>query len=68
MSTEDRAIKWLVIVKEDLSVAEDLFKTGHWLYVAFMCHQVIERLSGKHQNNEHRGSLPRIQGQCIIFS
>ena len=34
MSKEDRAAKWLVIVKEDLSVAEDLFKTGHWLYVA----------------------------------
>jgi len=43
MSSEDRAAKWLVIVKEDLSVAEDLFKTGHWLYVAFMCHQVIEK-------------------------
>lgn len=30
-------------MNEDLNVAEDLFKTGHWLYVAFMCHQVIEK-------------------------
>ena len=43
MANKDRAEKWLGIVAEDLSVAEDLFKTGHWLYVGFMCHQVIEK-------------------------
>ena len=26
-----------------MSVAEDLFKTKHWLYTAFMCHQVLEK-------------------------
>ena len=35
--------RWIEIVNEDLSVAEDLYKTKHWLYVAFMCHQVIEK-------------------------
>ncbi len=24
--------------------AEDLYKTKHWLYVAFMCHQVVEKV------------------------
>lgn len=43
MSNKERAYKWLDIVAEDLSVAEDLFKTGHWLYVGFMCHQVVEK-------------------------
>ena len=43
MTNEERANRWLDIVAEDLSVAEDLFKTGHWLYVGFMCHQVIEK-------------------------
>ena len=43
MANKDRADKWLDIVAEDLSVAEDLYKTGHWLYVGFMCHQVIEK-------------------------
>jgi HEPN domain-containing protein len=38
-----RAEKWLALVTEDLSVAEDLFKTGHWLYTGFMCHQVVEK-------------------------
>lgn len=43
MANKERADKWLDIVAEDLSVAEDLFKTGHWLYVGFMCHQVVEK-------------------------
>lgn len=43
MAREERIQKWLDIVDEDLSVAEDLYKTKHWLYVAFMCHQAIEK-------------------------
>ena len=43
MSNKERAEKWLCLVTEDLSVAEDLFKTGHWLYTGFMCHQVVEK-------------------------
>lgn len=43
MANKDRANRWLELVAEDMSVAEDLYKTGHWLYVGFMCHQVIEK-------------------------
>lgn len=43
MLNKDRADKWLAIVDEDMSVAELLFNNGHWLYVGFMCHQVIEK-------------------------
>ena len=43
MTNEERANKWLDIVTEDLSVAELLFNNGHWLYTAFMCHQVVEK-------------------------
>ena len=34
---------WLDHVHEDISAAEDLHKTGHQLYVAFLCHQAIEK-------------------------
>ena len=44
MAKEDVIRRWIEIVNEDLSVAEDLYKTKHWLYVAFMCHQVIEKV------------------------
>ena len=43
VSDIERANKWLDIVAEDLVVAEDLYKLGHWLYTGFMCHQVIEK-------------------------
>ena len=43
MANKERAMKWLDLVEEDLSVAELLFKNGHWLYAGFMCHQVIEK-------------------------
>ena len=43
MANKERSEKWLEIVNEDLSVAELLFKNGHWLYTGFMCHQVIEK-------------------------
>ena len=39
----DKVAYWLDIANEDLEVAEDLFKTKRWLYVAFMCHQSIEK-------------------------
>lgn len=34
---------WLDIADYDLDTAEAMYSTGRWLYVAFMCHQVIEK-------------------------
>ena len=39
----DKVAYWLDIANEDLGVAEDLYKAKRWLYVAFMCHQTIEK-------------------------
>lgn len=39
----DKVAYWLDIADEDLGVAEDLYKAKRWLYVAFMCHQSIEK-------------------------
>jgi len=43
MAREDIVQKWLDHVHEDVSAAECLFQGGHWLYVAFLCHQAIEK-------------------------
>lgn len=32
------------IADYDLDTAEAMYQTGRWLYVAFMCHQVIEKI------------------------
>ena len=44
MEMEEKVQYWLDIANEDLDVAEDMHKTKHWLYVAFMCHQVMEKM------------------------
>ena len=35
---------WIETSLYDLEVAESLFKKKHYLYVAFMCHQSIEKM------------------------
>jgi len=40
---EDRVEYWLGLANYDLSVAKTMLKNKHWLYVGFMCHQVIEK-------------------------
>jgi HEPN domain-containing protein len=36
--------KWLEHAKYDLATAKAMFKTGRYLYVAFMCQQTIEKV------------------------
>ena len=39
---------WLDIENYDIETAEAMYATGRWLYVAFMCHQVIEKMLKAH--------------------
>ena len=39
----DKVAYWTEIADYDLETAEDLYKSRRWIYVAFMCHQVIEK-------------------------
>ena len=43
MTEKEKVKYWLDIAENDFAVAGDLMKTGRWLYVAFMCHQSIEK-------------------------
>ena len=43
MTKEEKVVYWLDIADYDLDTAEAMFNTKRWLYVAFMCHQVIEK-------------------------
>lgn len=59
MATEKVAY-WLDIANEDLEVAEDLYKTKRWLYVAFMCHQAIEKTLKAYWNATREDEPPYI--------
>ena len=39
----DKVAYWIDIADYDMETAETLYNGGRWLYVAFMCHQVIEK-------------------------
>lgn len=43
MTQEEKVRYWLDIADYDIDTAEAMYKTQRWLYVAFMCHQVIEK-------------------------
>ena len=43
MTREEKIAYWLDIADYDMETAEAMYKTKRWLYVAFMCHQVIEK-------------------------
>lgn len=39
----DKVAYWIDIADYDLETAKAMYKTKRWLYVGFMCHQVIEK-------------------------
>ena len=43
MTREEKVQYWIDIADYDFETAEAMYNTGRWLYVAFMCHQVIEK-------------------------
>ena len=43
MTKDEKVQYWLDIARYDIDTAEAMHQTGRWLYVAFMCHQVIEK-------------------------
>jgi HEPN domain-containing protein len=40
---DDRTLYWLEIADYDLETARAMLDTGRYLYVGFVCHQVIEK-------------------------
>ena len=44
MTTEEKVKYWIELSDTDIRVARDLLKLNHFLYVAFMCHQCIEKI------------------------
>jgi HEPN domain-containing protein len=44
MDAQTKFEYWLDIARYDLSVAESMLNSGHWLYVVFMCQQAVEKL------------------------
>jgi len=44
MTTEEKVAYWVGLSDYDLETADAMLATKRYLYVAFMCHQVIEKI------------------------
>ena len=44
MTKEERVNYWVDIAEYDFETAKVMFRSGRRLYVAFMCHQVVEKM------------------------
>ena len=44
VNSEEKFEYWLAKSQYDLKAADSMFKSGLWLYVAFMCQQSIEKI------------------------
>lgn len=43
MTKSERIAYWIKIADYDYDTAGDMLNSGRWIYVAFMCHQAIEK-------------------------
>jgi HEPN domain-containing protein len=44
MTTDEKVTYWIELSEYDLETAVVMLNTGRYLYVGFMCHQVIEKI------------------------
>ena len=74
MTREEKVQYWLNVVEYDLETAEAMHKTKRWLYVGFMCHQVIEKTLKAYWCHVHDDDPPythnhtRIAEGCGLFA
>jgi HEPN domain-containing protein len=68
MTTEEKINHWRELSNEDLKVAEDLLSLKHFLYVAFMCHQSIEKIMKAYYVKLNEDTPPFIHDLFLISS
>ena len=65
---EKNVAYWLEIADYDLATAEAMFRTKRWLYVAFMCHQVIEKTLKAYWNGTQPDDPPYTHNHMRLAS
>lgn len=54
----DKVKYWTELSDYDLDTAIAMFNTGRWLYVGYMCHQVIEKIFKAYWSSRKEESAP----------
>lgn len=62
----DKVAYWIDIADYDLETAEAMYQTGRRLYVAFMCHQVIEKTLKAYWSKTQESDPPYIHNHMRL--
>ena len=68
MTPDEKIQYWLDIADYDLATAEAMYRTKRWLYVAFMCHQVIEKTLKAYWNGTQTEDPPYTHNHARLAS
>lgn len=60
MNVDEKVEYWLDIASYDIETAQAMLKTKRFLYVGFMCHQVIEKALKAYYWQKKRERNPNI--------
>ena len=73
MMAEEKVNYWLEVASDDLALADYIFKGGHGLHTAFMCHQAIEKtikaywVSNRTDEPPYTHSHTRLLNGCGLY-
>lgn len=60
MTRQEKIAYWIDIATYDLDTAVAMFQTKRWLYVGFMCHQVVEKILKAYYSSQTDEPVPHI--------
>jgi len=56
---DEKVSYWIELSDYDINTARSMLETGRYLYVAFMCHQVIEKILKAYWQSRKRALPPK---------
>jgi len=59
---------WLAMVEYDLATAEQMFKTGRYVYVVFMCHLALEKALKAIVSQETKKAPPKTHDLIFLVN
>ena len=68
MTKEEKIEYWRELSNRDLQVAKDLLPLKHFLYVAFMCHQAIEKIMKAYYVKLNDNDTPPFTHELILLA
>jgi len=66
MTSEEKVKYWVELSDDDFRVAKGLLKLKHFLYVAFMCHQCIEKIFKAAYEHRIKDTPPFVHDLILI--